>query len=47
VGNFVVWVVWLFAAFACLGSGAAVVSVSNPYFSALALLGYLGSLAVL
>jgi NADH-quinone oxidoreductase subunit J len=47
VGNFVVWVVWLFAAFACLGSGAAVVSFSNPYYSALALIGNLGSLAVL
>ncbi|MEP6911054.1 MAG: NADH-quinone oxidoreductase subunit J, partial [Actinomycetota bacterium] len=47
MGNFVVWVVWLFAAFACLGSGAAVVSFSNPYYSALALIGNLGSLAVL
>jgi NADH-quinone oxidoreductase subunit J len=47
VGNFVVWVVWIFAAFACLGSGAAVVSFSNPYYSALALIGNLGSLAVL
>jgi NADH-quinone oxidoreductase subunit J len=47
VGNFVVWVVWVFAAFACLGSGAAVVSFSNPYYSALALIGNLGSLAVL
>jgi hypothetical protein len=24
VGNFVVWVVWVVAVFACLGSGAAV-----------------------
>ena len=47
MGNFVVWVVWLVAAFACLGSGAAVVSFSNPYYSALALIGNLGSLAVL
>ena len=47
MGNFVVWVVWLFAAFGCLGSGAAVVSFSNPYYSALALIGNLGSLAVL
>ena len=37
----------VFAAFACLGSGAAVVSFSNPYYSALALIGNLGSLAVL
>jgi NADH-quinone oxidoreductase subunit J len=43
MGNFVVWVVWLVAAFACLGSGAAVVSFSNPYYSALALIGNLGS----
>ena len=47
MGNFVVWVVWIVAAFACLGSGAAVVSFSNPYYSALALIGNLGSLAVL
>ena len=47
MGNFVVWVVWLVAAFSCLGSGAAVVSFSNPYYSALALIGNLGSLAVL
>ena len=47
MGNFVVWAVWVFAAFACLGSGAAVVSFSNPYYSALALIGNLGSLAVL
>jgi len=47
VGNVVVWAVWIFAAFACLGSGAAVVSFSNPFYSALALIGNLGSLAVL
>ncbi len=47
MGNFVVWVVWVFAAFSCLGSAAAVVSFSNPYYSALALIGNLGSLAVL
>jgi NADH-quinone oxidoreductase subunit J len=47
VGNFLVWVVWFVAAFACLGSGAAVVSFSNPFYSALALIGNLGSLAVL
>jgi NADH:ubiquinone oxidoreductase subunit 6 (subunit J) len=39
--------VWVAAAFACLGSGVAVVSFSNPFFSALALIGNLGSLAVL
>jgi NADH-quinone oxidoreductase subunit J len=47
VGNVVVWIVWLAAAFACLGSGIAVVSFSNPFFSALALIGNLGALAVL
>jgi NADH-quinone oxidoreductase subunit J len=47
LGNVVVWAVWVLAAFACLGSGAAVVSFSNPYYSALALIGNLGSLAVL
>jgi NADH-quinone oxidoreductase subunit J len=47
MGNFLVWVVWLVAVFACLGSGVAVVSFSNPFYSALALIGNLGSLAVL
>ncbi|MFY9578493.1 MAG: NADH-quinone oxidoreductase subunit J [Gaiellaceae bacterium] len=47
VGNVLVWAVWMAAAFACLGSGIAVVSFSNPFFSALALIGNLGSLAVL
>jgi NADH:ubiquinone oxidoreductase subunit 6 (subunit J) len=46
-GNVLVWVVWFAAAFACIGSGVAVVSFSNPFFSALALIGNLGSLAVL
>jgi NADH-quinone oxidoreductase subunit J len=47
VGNFIVWVVWLGAAFACIGSGVAVVSFQNPFFSAIALIGNLASLAVL
>jgi NADH:ubiquinone oxidoreductase subunit 6 (subunit J) len=47
VGNFVVWVVWIVAAFACLGSGVAVISFTNPFYSALALIGNLGALAVL
>jgi NADH-quinone oxidoreductase subunit J len=47
VGNFLVWVVWIAAAFGCLGSGVAVVSFTNPFYSALALIGNLGSLAVL
>src|SRR5438094_5191225 len=46
-GNILTWIVWIGAAFACLGSGIAVVSFSNPFFSALALIGNLGSLAVL
>jgi NADH-quinone oxidoreductase subunit J len=37
VGNVLVWMVWIAAAFACLASGVAVVSFSNPFFSALAL----------
>jgi NADH-quinone oxidoreductase subunit J len=45
--NVLVWIVWLAAAFACLGSAVAVVSFSNPFFSALALIGNLGSLAVM
>ena len=45
--NILVWVVWVAAAFACLGSGVAVISFSNPFYSALALIGNLGSLAVL
>ncbi len=40
------WLVWIGAALACLGSGIAVVSFSNAFFSALALIGNLGSLAV-
>jgi NADH-quinone oxidoreductase subunit J len=47
VANFLVWVIWILAAAACLGSGVAVVSFGNPFYSALALIGNLGSLAVL
>jgi NADH-quinone oxidoreductase subunit J len=47
VADFLVWVVWVAAAFACLGSGIAVVTFSNPFYSALALIGNLASLAVL
>ena len=46
-GGALVWVVWVVAGLACLASGIAVVSFSNPFFSALALIGNLGSLAVL
>jgi NADH-quinone oxidoreductase subunit J len=46
-GGVVVWIVWVAAGCACLASGVAVVSFSNPFYSALALIGNLGSLAVL
>src|SRR5581483_10195238 len=35
-GNILVWIVWIGAGFACLASGVAVVSFSNPFYSALA-----------
>ena len=47
MGEFLVWVVWFLAAAGCIGSGVAVVSMTNPFFSALALIGNLASLAVL
>jgi NADH-quinone oxidoreductase subunit J len=47
MGDVLVWAVWVIAAFACLGSGIAVISFSNPFYSALALIGNLASLAVL
>jgi NADH-quinone oxidoreductase subunit J len=47
MANFLVWVVWFLAAFACLVSALAVVSFRNPFYSALALIGNLASLAVL
>lgn len=47
MGDFLVWVVWFVAAGACLGTGVAVVAVMNPFYSALALIGNLASLAVL
>src|SRR2546427_11749632 len=45
-GNILTWIVWVGAAFACLGSGIAVATFRNPFYSALALIGNLGSLAV-
>jgi NADH-quinone oxidoreductase subunit J len=45
--DFLVWVVWVIAASALLSSGIAVVLFSNPFFSALALIVNLASLAVL
>jgi NADH-quinone oxidoreductase subunit J len=47
VANFLVWVVWFFAAFACLVSALGVISFSDPFYSALSLIGNLASLAVL
>jgi NADH-quinone oxidoreductase subunit J len=47
MGNALVWVVWFVAVFACLGSAIAVISFTNPFFSALALIGNLASLAAL
>jgi NADH-quinone oxidoreductase subunit J len=47
VGDVLVWTVWVVAAIGCLGSAVAVISFSNPFFSALALIGNLASLAVL
>jgi NADH-quinone oxidoreductase subunit J len=42
-----VWAVWIVAAGILLASGIAVVLFSNPFYSALALIGNLSSLAVL
>jgi len=47
MANFLVWCVWIAAAFGCLASAIAVVTFRNPFFSALALIGNLASLAVL
>jgi len=47
MGNVLVWIVWFVAAGGCLASGVAVVSLTNPFLSALALIGNLASLAVL
>jgi NADH:ubiquinone oxidoreductase subunit 6 (subunit J) len=47
MANFIVWCVWCVAAFACLASALGVISFKNPFFSALALIGNLASLAVL
>jgi NADH:ubiquinone oxidoreductase subunit 6 (subunit J) len=46
-GNVIVWIVWLLAGGACIASGVAVITFRNPFYSALALIGNLGSLAVL
>jgi NADH:ubiquinone oxidoreductase subunit 6 (subunit J) len=46
-GDVLVWIVWVLAALALLSSGLAVVLFSNPFYSALALIGNLASLAIL
>ncbi len=46
-GEVITWIVWVLAACALLGSGFAVVRLSNPFYCALALIVNLGSLAVL
>lgn len=46
-GDGLVWAVWVIAAFSCLASAVGVVSFSNPFYSALALIGNLASLAVM
>src|SRR6201988_983021 len=46
-GNAFVWIVWVVAACPCLASALAFLSFSNPFYSALALIGNLGSLAVM
>jgi len=47
MANVIAWIVWIVAASALLSSGIAVVLLSNPFFSALALIVNLASLAVL
>src|SRR6187397_3649354 len=45
--EFLVWLVWILATTALFASALAVVLFTNPFFSALALIGNLASLAVL
>jgi NADH-quinone oxidoreductase subunit J len=47
VGNILVWTVWIIAATALFSSGIAVILFQNPFYSALALILNLASLAVL
>jgi NADH-quinone oxidoreductase subunit J len=47
VGTVLIWLVWFVAAAGCLGSGIAVVTMTNPFYSALSLIANLASLAVL
>ncbi|MFN8222666.1 MAG: NADH-quinone oxidoreductase subunit J [Gaiellales bacterium] len=47
MGNFIVWVIWIVAALACIGTALRVVTATSPFSSALSLIGNLASLAVL
>jgi len=47
MGNFIVWVIWIIAAAACIGTALRVVTSTSPFSSALSLIGNLASLAVL
>jgi NADH:ubiquinone oxidoreductase subunit 6 (subunit J) len=47
VADVLVWAIWVVAAFACLGTGIAVISFTNPFYSSLSLIGNLASLAVM
>ena len=47
MGTFLVWLLWVLAAATCVGSGIAVVTLANPFYSALSLIANLASLAVL
>jgi NADH-quinone oxidoreductase subunit J len=47
MGNVLVWTIWLVAAVACVFTGIRVVTATNPFSSALSLIGNLASLAVL
>jgi len=46
-GDVLTWMVWVVAAVALVATGVAVILFSNPFYSALALIGNFGSLAVL
>ena len=47
MANVLVWAIWVLAAFACLGTGIAVITFTNPFYSSLSLIGNLASLAVM
>jgi NADH:ubiquinone oxidoreductase subunit 6 (subunit J) len=47
MGEVLIWTVWFLAAGGCLASGVLVVSLTNPFYSALALITNLATMAVL